>query len=110
MFGRLATVCTTSATTAVGVLQHDHIANRPPRCVQRAVIAHGKDAGIDQPVGKFRDMESARQLELADLGAARIERLGLKDMPGALNFDLLRWIFCPTYGWRENERNHRAGD
>jgi hypothetical protein len=41
-------------------------------------------------VGKFRDVESCGQLELADIGAVRIERLGLKDMPGSLNFDLLR--------------------
>ena len=68
MFGRLAGLHHIGDDVAVGVLQHDHIANRPPRCVQRAVIAHGKDAGIDQPVGKFRDMESVRQLELADLG------------------------------------------
>jgi len=43
--------------------------------------------------GKFRNVESFRELELADIGAVRIERLGLKDMPGSLNFDLLRRVF-----------------
>jgi hypothetical protein len=38
-------------------------------------------------------VESFRELELADIGAVRIERLGLKDMPGSLNFDLLRRVF-----------------
>jgi hypothetical protein len=36
---------------------------------------------------------SANQLELADLGAVGIERLGLKDMPRSLNFGLLRRVF-----------------
>jgi hypothetical protein len=36
-------------------------------------------------------VESFRELELADIGTARIERL--KDMPGSLNFDLLRRVF-----------------
>jgi hypothetical protein len=38
-------------------------------------------------------VESFRELELADIGAVRIERFGLKDMPGSLNFDLLRRVF-----------------
>jgi len=38
-------------------------------------------------------VESFRQLKLADIGAVRIEWLGLKDMPGSLNFDLLRRVF-----------------
>ena len=34
-----------------------------------------------QAVGKFRNVESFRELERADIGAVRIERLGLKDIP-----------------------------
>jgi|GEM_PF-1241934 len=56
------------------------------RCTSRPDLAY-------QAVGKFRNVESFRQLELADIGAVRIERLGLKDMPGSLNFDLLRRVF-----------------
>jgi hypothetical protein len=50
-------------------------------------------------------VESFRQLELADIGAVRIERLGLKDMPGSLNFDLLRRVFWSTRRRRENKRD-----
>jgi hypothetical protein len=34
-----------------------------------------------QTGGKFRNVESFRELERADIGAVRIERLGLKDIP-----------------------------
>jgi hypothetical protein len=70
------------------------------QCVAIEDELHGSGVGVHQDrivayqaVGKFRNVESFRELELADIGAVRIERLGLKDMPGSLNFDLVRRVF-----------------